>query len=77
MDAKEARKKAEEVSTKKNQETINYIERLIQETVLKGCFKCNYYKSLNDVVKTYFKNKGFQVFSQEEGRNEYSYTISW
>jgi len=77
MNAKEARQKAEQLVTKESQDSINAIEKLIEQTVNKGGFQCNYYKNVTEVVKDYFEKQGFAVKYQDEGRNEFSYKFSW
>lgn len=77
MNAKEARQKAKQLVTNESQDSINAIKKLIEQTVSKGGFQCNYYKNVTEVVKDYFEKQGFAVKYQDEGRNDFSYKFSW
>lgn len=77
MDAKEARKKAEERLLPINKSSIDAIEKLILESVNNGKFKCDYRYSINVYVRNYFSEKGYTLKDMEYNRNDYYTEISW
>lgn len=77
MDAKKAREIAEAINRVDNQKDIKYIDALIEQAVKKGGFQCSCYHSISPEVIKYFEFQGYTLKYQDEGRNDFSYLITW
>lgn len=78
MNAKEAREQALSLKAKANEDLLKNIKDDIKVKVSKGELSTTLWnKPITDVVKWHLTNEGFKIEYFDEGRNEYSYKISW
>jgi hypothetical protein len=76
MNAKEARKKAQQSAIKKPQ--LADIKRLIEIAVMNGEYHCWYYdKVISEEVRKELKSDGYKVGKLISDRNELLTQISW
>ena len=77
MNAKEARKKAEQVLNVNTQESIKDVLNTITIQAHNGEFETNYYKSLTAPVLEYIREQGYTIDYISGYREEGYYKITW
>lgn len=77
MDAQEARKKATDINTGKNQDQYMKVKDSIRAAAENGELKCYAYESLRPSVLTALTAEGFVVSEFFDQRDGTTVTISW
>lgn len=77
MDAKEARKRALEITGEKEKEQLELIESYIEDAVNEGKMNCSIPEFIMPAVKSKLLGRGYEVQRPETHRNETTVVISW